>query len=423
MNLNRGETISKWSPKAGLAFLYAGTAALCYRLYLRQAIQFPGALGTYRSDLLPHIEEGLAGTGYSLMEFLYGFLLGKLHWNEKAIAVILMLITIGTVYLGYRLMCRIARDTPKDLLHLFSFFCIFVFAIYIKALNPHRYLGMQHGSAWHNDTYTAMRFAGMLVLLFYFKFQRTYFTEYHLREMLVFTVLLTVTNMIKPNFIFAFGPVMALYLLCDMIRTKGKTFWMQVFFGVPVLISLGIVYFQVTRLFADPEMSVSSGPMFGFSFAYTLRLRAQTPVASLLQSIAFPLFIILFHLRRLKTDRFVATSWLTWLFGLCEYLFIHEEGYRKDHGNLAWGYSFCIYLVFLVSSACYLEDLAAFFRERRGTMDREECAAAEGRRALAVKSTAGRVIYLSVATVLFALHLVSGITYFIHAFQGGSIWI
>ena len=79
MNLSRGETISKWIPKAGLAFLYAGTAALCYRLYLRQAIQFPGALGTYRSDLLPHIEEGLAGTGYSLMEFLYGFLLGKLH--------------------------------------------------------------------------------------------------------------------------------------------------------------------------------------------------------------------------------------------------------------------------------------------------------------------------------------------------------
>ena len=418
MSQSKTSSISQWVRRGGLALLYLITAALCYRLYLRQAIQYPGTLGTYRSDLLPHIEEGLAGTGYSLMEFLYGLLLGRLHLNEKSVAVVLMLLTIGTVYLGYRLMIRIAQRTHKDLLHLFSFFCLFVFAIYIPALNPNRYLGLQHASIWHNDTYTAMRFAGMLVMLFYFRYQETYFTEYHLPEMVCFTVLLTLTNMIKPNFIFAFGPAMALYLLADMIRTKGKTFWKQFFFGVPVLISLVIVYFQVSALFADPEMSVSSGPMFGFSFAYALRLRAANPVASLLQSAAFPLFILIFHFRRLKTDKVMGASWLTWLIGLCEYLFIHEEGYRKDHGNLSWGYSFCLYLVFVVSSACFLEDLGSFFHDVKMQRTRKPDGTENDSPLLL-----GRALYLIAAAALFVLHLASGITYFIHAFQGGSIWV
>ena len=113
--------------KYGLfAVSYGLLGAYSYRLYLRQAIQYPGPLGDYMSDLPAHIAEGKAHTAYSLMEMTLGFLTGTLRLNEKSVALFLALITTGTVFLMWRLLCRLYSGRGKTALHLLAFCCMFV---------------------------------------------------------------------------------------------------------------------------------------------------------------------------------------------------------------------------------------------------------------------------------------------------------
>ena len=194
------------------AILYIAVGAFSYRLYLRQAIHFEGPMGTYRADLGPHIEAGLTGDGYSLMEVLYRFLLVNLGLNEKAIAVVLALLTVGCVPLAYKFMRNLNPDSDPRLIHLLGFASLCVFAIYMPFLNPQWQMGMQNGTNWHNDTYMAMRFFAMLVILFYFAHHETYRERFTAKDFILFTVLMTVTNMIKASFLLAFAPAMGLVL-------------------------------------------------------------------------------------------------------------------------------------------------------------------------------------------------------------------
>ena len=123
--------------KYGLfAVLYGLLGAYSYRLYLRQAIQYPGPLGDYMSDLPAHIAEGKAHTAYSLMEMTLGFLTGTLRLNEKSVALFLALITTGTVFLMWRLLCRLYSGRGKTALHLLAFCCMCVMPLYLPAVNP-----------------------------------------------------------------------------------------------------------------------------------------------------------------------------------------------------------------------------------------------------------------------------------------------
>ena len=395
-------------------FLYVLTGALCYRLYLRQAIVYPGKMGTYLADIGSHIHEGVRGRGYSLMELYYGLVVGKLGLSEKPAAAFVSLLTIGTVFVTYRFMRKIAPACSRNVLHLASFFSIFLFPLYIPSLNGMRYLGLQSGANWHNDTYTGMRFAAMLLFLFYYTWINCYRERFGWKDFTLFTILLILVNWIKPNFIVAFAPAMALMLLADCIRDRGNTIKMQILFGIPVLISLLVLLYQANALFGGSSSgsSTSSGLPIGFSVAYVLKLRAQHPVASLLQSAAFPLYVMIGNRRELKKDRFLQITWLTWLVGLLEFLFIHEEGKRKGDGNLSWGYSFCIYLVFTVSTAWFCRNWHQFLSDIRedkcsfGVFVRKD------------KANVRRLIYLVLGSGLFLYHLYSGLAFFYYTLQG-----
>ena len=398
--------------KYGLfAVSYGLLGAYSYRLYLRQAIQYPGPLGDYMSDLPAHIAEGKAHTAYSLMEMTLGFLTGTLRLNEKSVALFLALITTGTVFLMWRLLCRLYSGRGKTALHLLAFCCMFVMPLYLPAVNPCPYLGMQTGTIWHNSTYIGMKFAGTIVLLLYFRYLEIYRSGLSKRQWLLFTLALIFVNMMKPNFILCFAPAMALTLLSDCIADRGRTFGKQVLFGIPVLISLGVVIYETMVLFTGER----SGSSIVFAIAPGLLAWNRHPVAALLQSAVFPLAIFLGNLPRLKKDRSYRFAWLIWLTGLLEYLCLSEDGVRKIHGNLSWGYSFCQFLIFSVCAGLLVKELLTWWTKCRvcgGSAYQQFCRATARER--------GRLLYLLVCSTLFLWHLYCGVDFFVMLMQGGS---
>ena len=401
--------------KTTAAACYLLLAAVVYRMFLRQAIRYPGRLGAYDTDLRVHIQEGRAGTGYSLMERCYALLLDTLGQNEKAIGIFLALVMTATVYLTYRLLRMLAGDCRREFLHLLAFVPVFAMPLYLGSVNPYRYLGLQSGAIWHNTTYIGMRAAAMALLLFYFPFQERYRKHVSATDFVIFTVLLVFVNMMKPNFIMCFAPAMACMLLADCITDRGRTLKQQILSGIPVLLSLCTLLYQMVYLFPEGERP-EGGAAFGFSVAYILKLRTWHPVASLLQSAAFPLVVLIYNFRDLKKDRRSRMTWLIWVVGLLEYLFIHEEGARKDHGNLSWGYSFCIFLVFVVSIGWLCRNIQELWREYRSS----EASSFWGWIRSAGRKWKLEAAYLLVSVVLLVWHLACGMEFFLYMLQGGT---
>lgn len=401
--------------KLFFVFLYAAAGAMTYRLFLRQAIGFQGRLGTYISDLPEHIREGTTGEPYSLMERSFGFLMNTLGFNQKAVAVLLALLVLGTIWMTWRLMRDLAPSVDGRVLHLLSFACMLVMPLFIKSVHPQRYIGLQSGTIWHNSTYLGMKFAAVCLLLLYYRLQERYEKAFSVRDFVCFTLLLVFVNLMKPNFFLCFAPAMAVMLLTDCIRAGGKTLGRQVLFGIPVVLSLAVVIYETMVLF-EGDRSDSS---ITVALAYNLRRQTQHPVASLFQSAAFPLLVLAGNPKALKEDRVFRMSWLIWLFGLLEYLFLCENGPRKNHGNMSWGYSFCLFLVFVICICRLCQKIREFYLARQ-----ESGAASLG--AYIRQEGIGRaasLLYLAASGALFAWHLICGVQFLAILYQGGSYFV
>ena len=390
---------------------YIGMGAMCYRLYLRQAIGFPGPMGRYMADLRSHMISGINRTGYSLLEVIYGFLLRTQKLNEKPAAVLLAAITMLTVYLTWRVIKLLCPRGNRWILHLMAFAAMFVMPLFLPAVNPYRYLGLQSGTIWHNDTYTGMKMGGMLVLLLYFRYQQIYRGKMiagryegglEMREWFAFTVSLILVNLLKPNFILCFAPAMAIMLLADCIQDRGKTLPKQILFGIPVLISLVVVMYETAVLYQGGD----SDSHVVFTMLYSLKFWNTHPIASLFQSAAFPLLVLAGTWRELKTDRIYRVSWLIWGIGLLEYLFLGETGERQNHGNFSWGYSFCMFLVFVVCMCKMYQMLEKEWVQYR--LSRKTIGAYLK---TTERKTRLRLLYLLAAVLLFGWHLGCGLKY------------
>lgn len=397
---------------AGFLLLYGGLGAMCYRLYLRQAIFYPGKLGRYDSDLPVHISEGVNGTAYSLMERLFGFLRGTFHLNQKPIAAVLALVTLGVIYAIWCVMCDLFPAGKPEILHLLAFACMFVMPLYLPELNAFHYLGKQSGTVWHNSTYMGMKFAGTLVMLLYYRYQEQYRSGLTMGRWLLFTASLILVNLMKPNFILCFAPAMALMLLGDCICDRGKTFGNQVLFGIPVLISLAVVVREGSVLFGGEN----SGASIILALPYGLLHWNRHPAASLLQSAAFPLAVLAGSWRELKENRAWRASWLIWLTGLLEYLCLSEDGPRRTHGNLSWGYSYGMFLIFAVCVCRLYRQINDIRMEYRTSG--EKCWWSY-MRAGGFKRI-GTVLYLLALCGLFVWHLLSGLSFSYMMYLGGS---
>ena len=383
---------------SSLYFLYG--AACCF-LYYHMCLP---AKGRYHSDLPAHIQSGMNGEAYSLLEILYKYIC-KAGIGSKVIPLLLTGLTLAAVYLSYKLMQQIVPDGNPLVLQLLAFAANLEMPLYLPFLHKYRNMGLQTGSMWHNDTYLGMRVFGLIVLILYFRHQESYKETWKGRQWIAFAAAFFLANFMKPNFLLCFAPVMGILLLRDLIKSRGRDFGAIFWFGLAVIPSLSILIFQSIRLFGEG----TNGGSIALSFAYILRLRNEHPICSVLQSAAFPFAVLAFQWRELKKDRIYATSWMIWLCGFLEFLFLNQTGECQNDGNLTWGYSFCLTLIFAVSAAVLYR---SFLRERREQTSCRPKAMQEGcadaKRSDARQMQAGTLI----CTGLLIWHLLCGLRFF-----------
>ena len=338
--------------------LFAAYTFACGFLFYMQAARAEGQF--YESDLPAHLAMARDGWGYSLTAVIYRFFM-RFPAYEVWIAAFLALFAGGTMVITYFALRRYTFNRWSALGAAAA--VNIVMPCFVRAVHYERYVGYQSPSVWHNSTYTVMKCLALLTLVFYLRFARRYKQRVNWKDWILFTVFLTLSTAAKTSFLIVFAPVAFVGLFFDLYRRVPLK--RVLLFSSAILPSALIVILQEAVLFGK-----DTGNGIAIDFGYTLYLRAEKPYLTMLLSALFPVLVFLFNIgsvfketaRDLKKRCFPRHTpfffaWSMWAVGALELMFLKETGGRELDGNFLWGYSLCLFVLFIVSIVYFMNNL------------------------------------------------------------------
>lgn len=348
-------------------FIAVAVTLLFYYAYRLIVLHFNQTMysetGLYESDLYAHIEMALDGWGYSLLAVIFRVL--ALFPNENVfhfgIAVFLSACEILTLSLTYIWTRKININTPFAV--VITIMSGFVMPVFIKGVQPYRYIGYQSPSIWHNSTYIVMKLCALACVIIYITISRKYKEELRTKDLIIFALLLALTTAVKTNFILAFAPAALVFLIVDKIL--GVSWKRIIFSALTIIPSIGVILFQKYVLFGQ-----DTGNGIGIDPLYSVYLRTEKPYLTMILSAAFPVFIFLtalvpvvkdtikdFKNKKSLSHREFLFAWTMWFAAFMELLLLRETGTRELDDNFAWGYDFCLFIIFIISMVYYIRTI------------------------------------------------------------------
>lgn len=330
-------------------------AILCYLLcfFLFYYLFSMQAQGIFKSDLAMHINTALSGQGYSLLNAMYRLIYWMTH-SVKAICIVLSILTLTVaVIIGWFMKKFLDNSVQMQSgkACLLGLAMLFICHIYIPVISPFFYSNSHVTQPWHNQTYSLMRLGGLLTLVMYIKIEKNYLIKIKWKDAIIFTLLLTVTNALKPNFFLFFAVMMLCYLITDFIRTKGKSCIANIKFGGCVLISCPI-------LLAQSEILYPSGGESGITLTLEKLvsfLGSWEQIFGTIVSIMFPILVYIWAKVERNSTKRLGMAWVMFLVATLEYFILTETGPRAAHGNFGWGRRFAAQILFIFSLIKYIE--------------------------------------------------------------------
>ena len=345
-------------------------AFYCFRLVLLHYNQtlYP-ITGKYESDLFAHIEMALDGWGYSILAVFFRLFSYLNDFGfHFAIASLLCVFEAGTLAVTYILLKKYGLGTKTAI--VLSAFTGFAMPFYVRAIQPYRYIGYQSGSIWHNSTYIAMKFFALLCIILFLAISEKYREKLSVGSLIAFALLLAATTSVKTNFILVFAPVALLFLIVDAIL--GVKIKYIIFSALTVVPSILVILFQEYVLFGE-----STGNGIIIDPLYSVYLRAEKPYFTMILSLVFPLMVLFYNIfpvlkdtvsdfkdkKRGLTHRFFILAWGMWFVGFLELILLRETGARELDDNFAWGYDFCVFVLFVVSVIYFARNVSALSKK------------------------------------------------------------
>lgn len=365
----------------------------CLWLFYYQSVadlSVDGAI-PYQSDLPLHISMIVEdGWYYSFTAYAYKVLHVLAGGTTVGIALMLAVISVATIYVTERAICYLSEEKEMGWKTLLLALCTnLVMPIYVEYAGVYRYVSYQVPNIWHNSTYICMKLFALMTFLYYFKLEKKYCDGITVKEWLVFAILNVITTGIKPSFLLAFSPIMGIFLLVDLF--KRVSFKCILIFGSALLPSGAVVLWQNAVLFGS-----ETGNGMTINPWYTFSLHADRPKLAVLLSVAFCGVVILMTLKNVFKDKKYLFTILMAVLGFLEALCLVESGKRSVDGNFLWGYSFCLFVLFLYTTIQWL-------RYPRKTMVQ-------------------KAIYAAM-TLVYGAHLYCGVLFFVRLVCGESYWM
>ncbi|MFZ6050957.1 hypothetical protein [Halocola ammonii] len=247
------------------------------------------------------------------------------------------------------------------------------------------YLGRITPNVWHNSTTIfVMPFA---LLLFWEQYKVIVSERLSSWRLVLISSLVLLNLLIKPSFLFVFIPITCLFLV-QKFNSDIRRLFLSL---IPALVGVLGVFLQYVAIYeleygsfhqSDSSVSISLIPFSGLSQYLP---NWYIPV-SILISYLFPLTFLVFYPEQLKSRLVRFSLWLVFL-ALLISAFVTEEGPRKGHLNFFWQSIIATYILMLVTTLKYYS--------------------------LRLASGSRLSLKLKLLEVLWILHIISGVFYFL----------
>jgi hypothetical protein len=295
-------------------------------------------------------------------------------WLLSALIVIILDIT-------YRIfVARVDKEHHKLTLLFASVSLIFVTPIYLWFFNKNLYLGQWSPNIWHNPTILLLKPFAIVTLFFTI----IYFSENQIFNKIwvkiLFSLFIALSTWAKPSFVISFIPATYLYLFFYH-KKIFKSFVNASLLFLPTIAVLALQFLQTYS--QDIQSTNDLRDTIVFTFFGVTKLYSPNVFISLLLAIAFPLFLLIVDFKNCLKDQYLMLSWLNTVIAYLYASFLAEK-FKFDQGAFTFGYSLALLLLFIFSLIHFLK----FYHYNKAKFS-----------------------YICL-TLLFSLHLCSGIYYF-----------
>lgn len=322
------------------------------------------------SDIIDHarfIKNYSLGTTAAPTNFLYYFLVYLFSFFSSN-STVLCWVSVGILafatFFKYVLVKKIivselsaSYTNPIIVSSLLSFSLLFSFSlptilVFKGLLSTYT---LTH-NVWHNST--AIFVMPFVIILFWTSLKQL--QEFQVKRLVVMTVLIVITALIKPSFIFVFVLAYPAFLLKKY--RFSQLFWINL---IPIVLALLIVlveyYFIYVQSAADDKSGIGIA-LFQIinaryahgNWLYILAVFISTIVSGFL----FPIVLLYRNNKLFKEEMIQFAVWCT-VIGVIISSTLYETGVRSLHGNLGWQNGMCAFLLFLVCIVQLLKLIAS----------------------------------------------------------------
>lgn len=243
-------------------------------------------------------------------------------------------------------------------------------ALYMPWFNKEVYLGQSSPTIWHNPTNMAVKPVALLAFLAFLHLYpsggRLLISKERMPldmsrmlpgeekagwpDFSVFAVILLLSCFVKPSFMQGFLPAVVLFLFLELIRTKGKSFWLSFKLGLAFLPSGVYFLVQFFSVFGEgTERGIGLDP-----FA-VMRLDTAHPLISMAQAAAFPLFVLcILGWKRVWRDKHLLFSLIFYVTALLEFILLIEVN-EPASGNFEWGLQLAMFAFFVMAAVRFYQ--------------------------------------------------------------------
>ncbi|MBR2706539.1 MAG: hypothetical protein IKE74_04775 [Mogibacterium sp.] len=337
--------------------------AICYACFNLFSWMIINRDGNYRADITAYINYALDGDNRKhrlvlvLFRFLYGITGTDLMIRVYLAAEIGLIIFTNYFYIKDYSGADAENSFNRLLMRAFSLALIFSGPIYVLKIHRHFYKDTFPVFAWHSPTQQMMTLFSLAGMLFFCRVIANYEKEIKISDCLIAAVCFMLSAYSKPSFIIDLVPAIIVLFLIELFRSGTDGMWQRFkklfimgMFVVPsgiYLIVLNYIIYARSDRKGDSDIIVNAS-----------RFNGIVPlIIAVACSITLPLIVLLFNMKKIRTDRRFLLSWLTALMGLLQWGLLSETGSRASHGNFTWGSTIGGYILYATSLAVVMENI------------------------------------------------------------------
>ena len=309
----------------------------------------PDGDNTYMSDVDMHIKMSLQPYAYSFFNVVLRvayILSGQNMYILSVLCTALMVASnVVSVLILHHMYKRLYNNSDWRS-GLFSFTSVFVVAFFSDYIGLKGDYAAAYANVWHSPTLLMARPFMLCVIFETIMIFKNAKEGKPIGKHLVYNAIASLFCMwAKPSFFASFLPALCLYLLIELIRTKGKSFLFSLKLGLSYLGIVPFLIYQYIALFIYAPIQTEETTSVFFKINWTAEEILHAVYNELFSSWFIIISIVLLLVFRKTNKKLLAFTGIYWIISDIFYYFVKESGFRAEHGNFTWSKIAMLYIM------------------------------------------------------------------------------